>query len=211
VVIIIIFVVVVVVVVVTVVVTVACRCDAAPWPVRGATRRVGLVVRVQVLVLVFSLGLARLCCGVIAWHLCARGAVVVIRRTCHGRRIGRSLCVLALLLPIAACDTISNLNPFDKAETYKPEITPSVPAEQLYNEGLGLLSKNEFDSAAKKFAEIQEAYDVLSDEAKRKNYDQFGHDAPNFAGAGRAPRGGAGAGAPWQDGDPGADEPLQPS
>lgn len=29
--------------------------------------------------------------------------------------------------------------------------------------------------AAEKFAEVQEAYDVLSDAQKRKNYDQFGH------------------------------------
>jgi len=42
--------------------------------------------------------------------------------------------------------------------------------------------------AEKKFAEITEAYDVLSDEEKRKNYDQFGH----------AFRGGAGGGHPFQ-------------
>jgi DnaJ-class molecular chaperone len=32
--------------------------------------------------------------------------------------------------------------------------------------------------ATEKFSEIQEAYDVLSDEAKRKQYDQFGHAGP---------------------------------
>lgn len=35
-----------------------------------------------------------------------------------------------------------------------------------------------------KFHEIQEAYDVLSDKEKRKNYDRFGHAAQNFAGTG---------------------------
>ena len=38
--------------------------------------------------------------------------------------------------------------------------------------------------AAEKFKEAQEAYDVLSDENKRKQYDQFGHAAFEGAGAG---------------------------
>ncbi len=33
-------------------------------------------------------------------------------------------------------------------------------------------------SSTKKFQEVQEAYDVLSDPDKRKNYDQFGHAGP---------------------------------
>jgi outer membrane protein assembly factor BamD len=75
-----------------------------------------------------------------------------------GARIARSLFALALILPMAACDTISNFNPFEKEEKYKPEITPSVPAETIYNEGLGLLQKNEFDSAAKKFSDLDKQY-----------------------------------------------------
>ena len=31
-----------------------------------------------------------------------------------------------------------------------------------------------------KFKEANEAYEVLSDAQKRQQYDQFGHDAPNF-------------------------------
>src|SRR5438045_4933297 len=57
---------------------------------------------------------------------------------------------------------------------------------------------NKAPDAAKKFAEVQEAYDVLSDKEKRESYDQFGHAG---VGAGSPPRG-AGSGA-W-GGHPGA-------
>ncbi|GGH27418.1 outer membrane protein assembly factor BamD [Alsobacter metallidurans] len=76
----------------------------------------------------------------------------------QGARLARSLFALALILPMTACDTISNLNPFDKEEKYKPEITPSVPAETIYNQGLGLLQKNEYEGAAKKFADLDKQY-----------------------------------------------------
>lgn len=42
---------------------------------------------------------------------------------------------------------------------------------------------NKSPDAAKRFSEIQEAYDVLSDEKKRKQYDAFGHAEPAPAGA----------------------------
>jgi len=51
------------------------------------------------------------------------------------------------MAPLAACDTISSLNPFDKPEVYKPEIKQTLPAEQLYNEGLAFIDKKEFEGA----------------------------------------------------------------
>ena len=56
------------------------------------------------------------------------------------------------------------------AKKFHPDVKPADP------------------DAEKKFSEITEAYDVLSDDAKRKNYDQFGHAA----------RGGAAGGNPFQ-------------
>ncbi len=40
------------------------------------------------------------------------------------------------------------------------------------------------DNAEAKFKEVQEAYEVLSDDQKRSQYDQFGHEGPNMGGFG---------------------------
>src|SRR4026209_1512684 len=57
-------------------------------------------------------------------------------------------------------------------------------------------------TAKKKFQEVQQAYDVLSDEKKRQMYDQFGPEFENIrqgpsgggAGFGKLPRGSRGGG-----------------
>ena len=38
---------------------------------------------------------------------------------------------------------------------------------------------NKADDAVEKFQEVTEAYEILSDETKKANYDQFGHTDPN--------------------------------
>ena len=85
---------------------------------------------------------------------------------------------------------------------------------------------NKAADAAAKFAEAQEAYDVLSDAEKRKRYDQFGHAGVNgaaaggdpfrggnpFGGRGRAGGGQAGpqAGGQWAGGDGGSWSDVDP-
>ncbi|CAH1666518.1 MAG: outer membrane protein assembly factor BamD [Chelatococcus sp.] len=82
-------------------------------------------------------------------------------------KIGRSGCRAALLrgtvlvvasIPLAGCDSLSSLNPFDKAEKYKPEIIPEVPGDQIYNEGLAHLDKRNYSDAAKKFDALDKQY-----------------------------------------------------
>ncbi len=43
-------------------------------------------------------------------------------------------------------------------EKYKTEITPVTPAEDLYNQGLLFLKRNDFENAAKKFGELEKQY-----------------------------------------------------
>jgi outer membrane protein assembly factor BamD len=70
----------------------------------------------------------------------------------------RSLMLAVCGLALAGCDTLASLNPFDKGETYKPEIIAEVPAEEMYNDGLARLQKNDYTAAAKKFSELDKQY-----------------------------------------------------
>ncbi len=62
---------------------------------------------------------------------------------------------------------------------------------------------NKAPDASAKFAEVQEAYDVLSDTAKRQAYDQYGHAGVGPGATGGGGRRGTGAGpASWGEVDP---------
>jgi outer membrane protein assembly factor BamD len=71
---------------------------------------------------------------------------------------GRALIIGACGIVLAGCDTLSSINPFDKSETYKPEIVADVPAEQIYNDGLARVQKRDFEGAAKKFNSLDRQY-----------------------------------------------------
>jgi outer membrane protein assembly factor BamD len=66
--------------------------------------------------------------------------------------------VLGCGLILAGCDTLAGLNPFDKTEKYKMEIVPEVPAEKLYDEGLGRIRSGDYEGAAKKFGDLEKQY-----------------------------------------------------
>jgi outer membrane protein assembly factor BamD len=68
---------------------------------------------------------------------------------------GRAVLLAACGLALAGCDTLSSLNPFSSGDTYKPEIVPEVPPEQLYNDGLARMQKSDYTGAAKKFGQLE--------------------------------------------------------
>jgi DnaJ-class molecular chaperone len=79
-------------------------------------------------------------------------------------------------------------------------ISRSAPADEIKSAYRKLARKFHPDvtkndpKSTERFKEVQEAYEVLSDSAKRKNYDEFGH-----AGVNAMPGGAPGAGGdPWE-------------
>jgi outer membrane protein assembly factor BamD len=64
-----------------------------------------------------------------------------------------ALCLMAAM-PLSHADPIDDLFNFLKPSSKEEEIKPTVPAEQIYNEGLELQKREQWKSAAKKFLEI---------------------------------------------------------
>jgi outer membrane protein assembly factor BamD len=77
---------------------------------------------------------------------------------CAQAAFWRPAALIVCGLALAGCDTLSALNPFDTGGKYKMEIVPEVPAEQLYNKGLGRLESRDFEGAAKTFGDLDKQY-----------------------------------------------------
>ncbi len=77
-----------------------------------------------------------------------------IPNTGTARTLPGMVTALGVALMLGGCDTVSSLNPFDRPEVYKPEITEVVPADKLYNEGLARLQNGDSEGAAKRFEDI---------------------------------------------------------
>ncbi len=80
--------------------------------------------------------------------------------------ISRALVIAGLGLALAGCDTMTSLNPFDRAETYTPEIIEQKPAQELYNEGLARIENRDYQRAVEAFTDLEDQYPV-SDWARR--------------------------------------------
>lgn len=57
----------------------------------------------------------------------------------------------------ARCFEWGDLNPFGDKK-YEMKVDPDVPADRLYNEGLMRLEKRDYETAAKRFGELQKQY-----------------------------------------------------
>jgi outer membrane protein assembly factor BamD len=74
----------------------------------------------------------------------------------------RTVLALAAAVTLAGCDTVAdsiqNFNPFSDKKPYKPEVINDVPADQLYNDGLGRMANSDYVGASKKFSQIDKQY-----------------------------------------------------
>jgi outer membrane protein assembly factor BamD len=63
-------------------------------------------------------------------------------------------------LPALADSWWDSLNPLNlfKGEKYETKVEPDVPAEDLYNQGLAKLQSKDYESAAKKFTDLEKQY-----------------------------------------------------
>jgi outer membrane protein assembly factor BamD len=70
----------------------------------------------------------------------------------------RAALIAAAGAGLAGCDTLASLNPFDTAEKYEMKIVADVPAEKIYDQGLGRMKNADHEGAAKRFADLSKNY-----------------------------------------------------
>ncbi len=61
-------------------------------------------------------------------------------------------------LALAGCDSLASLNPFDTTEKYVMKVEPDVPAEKVYDDGLGRMKSGDHEGATRKFAQLSRNY-----------------------------------------------------
>jgi outer membrane protein assembly factor BamD len=83
-----------------------------------------------------------------------RASPSLIRRARSGL-----FCVAVTLgaMSLAGCSSLDSLNPFG-GEKYETKLLPDVPAEQIYDQGLARLQKQDGDGAARKFGELEKQF-----------------------------------------------------
>ena len=82
------------------------------------------------------------------------------------RKVGALAPSLALLFAaqtgLARADISDFFDPvtsmFGTSNKYKTEITPDIPADDLYNEGLAKLKAKDYENATKKFQEVEKRF-----------------------------------------------------
>ncbi|XP_071722919.1 dnaJ protein ERDJ3A [Rutidosis leptorrhynchoides] len=125
-------------------------------------------------------------------------------KNCNNRILSSIIIVFSLLIFISV-----ESKPLDPYKVLGVEKDASQRQIQKAFHKLSLQyhpDKNKDKGAQEKFAEINNAYDILSDEEKRKNYDMFGDErgSPGFGGEEGGNRGGhtffGGGGGPGQSG-----------
>ncbi len=72
----------------------------------------------------------------------------------------RAAALVLLMLPLAACETVTDLIPTSlfSSKGPKSDIGPDEPAERLFNDGLARLQDKRYEDAVKKFTELDKQY-----------------------------------------------------
>jgi outer membrane protein assembly factor BamD len=76
------------------------------------------------------------------------------------KRLFTVVAIFGLAGGLIGCESIPN--PFKKDDTYKPEITPDIPAEQLYTDANNRINSGDYEGASKKLDQLDRQYPYSS-------------------------------------------------